>query len=121
MARSWIIRGGRGLKSALETVAAELGLDFESTERRPDVPMHAIDLPRLAVLHTWNDTESAGWVRMLFDQSKIDYELINDDDIKKGRLNRRFDVAHVSIGNSFPPSFERILFDGNEILKRSIG
>ena len=89
---TWIIRSGRGLESALGTVAAELGLDFESTERSPDVPMHAIDLPRLAVLHTWNDTESAGWVRMLFDQSKIDYELINDDDIKKGRLNRRFDV-----------------------------
>ncbi len=89
---SWIIRGGRSLKRALETVAAELGLDFESTERRPDVPTHAIDLPRLAVLHTWDDTQSAGWVRMLFDQSQIRYELINDDDIKKGHLNRRFDV-----------------------------
>jgi hypothetical protein len=89
---SWIIRRGRGLKRALEDVATELGLDFESAPQAPDVPMHAIDLPRLAVLHTWNDTQSAGWVRMLFDQSKIRYELINDDDIKKGRLNHRFDV-----------------------------
>jgi len=89
---SWVMRGGRSLRSALDAVAVELGLDFESAPKKPDVPMHAIDLPRLAVLHTWNDTQAAGWVRMLFDQSKIRYELINDDDIKKGRLDRRFDV-----------------------------
>jgi hypothetical protein len=89
---SWIIQRGRDLKSALEEVATELGLNFESAPQAPGVPMHAIDLPRLAVMQTWNDTESAGWVRMLFDQSKIRYELINDDDIKKGRLDRRFDV-----------------------------
>ena len=91
-AGSWVLRGGWGLRDALDAVAAELGLDFESAPRAPDVPMHAIDLPRLAVLHTWNDTQAAGWVRMLFDQSKIRYELINDDDIKQGRLNHRFDV-----------------------------
>jgi hypothetical protein len=91
-AGSWVIRGGRSLRDALDRVATELDLDFESAPDTPSVPMHPIDLPRLAVLHTWNDTQAAGWVRMLFDQSKIDYELINDDDIKKGRLNRRFDV-----------------------------
>jgi hypothetical protein len=91
-AGSWVLRGGWGLRDALDSVAAELGLDFESAAQAPDVPMHAIDLPRLAVLHTWNDTQSAGWVRMLFDQSKIRYELINDDDVKRGRLHQRFDV-----------------------------
>jgi len=91
-AGSWVLRGGSGLWDALDTVAAGLGLDFASAAHAPDVPMHAIDLPRLAVLHTWNDTQAAGWVRMLFDQAKIRYELINDDDIKQGRLNRRFDV-----------------------------
>jgi hypothetical protein len=106
---SWIIRSGRGLKGALETVAAELELDFESAKRAPDVPTHAIDLPRLAVLHTWNDTESAGWVRMLFDQSQIRYELINDDDIKKGRLNRRFDVIlYPNTSNSLKSAIQGI-------------
>ncbi|MFB3118474.1 MAG: hypothetical protein ACE1ZP_06875, partial [Myxococcota bacterium] len=89
---SWIIGAGRGLKNALDVVAKELGLDFASAAKAPDVPTHLLDLPRLAVLHTCNDTQATGWVRMLFDQSKIRYELINDDDIKKGRLHRRFDV-----------------------------
>jgi hypothetical protein len=92
-AGSWVVRGGRSAREALLAVAAELGLDFESAPRAPDVPMHALDLPRLAVLHSWNDTQATGWVRMLFDQSKIRYELINDDDIKRGSLNRRFDVV----------------------------
>jgi hypothetical protein len=89
---SWILSGGSQLKRDLESVAAELSLDFQSADRAPEVAKHAIDLPRLAVMQTWNDTESAGWVRMLFDQSKIRYELINDGDIKKGGLHRRFDV-----------------------------
>ncbi len=106
---SWIIRSGRGLKSELEAVAAELELDFESAQRPPDVPTHAIDLPRLAVMHTWNDTQSAGWVRMLFDQSQIRYELINDDDIKKGRLNRRFDVIlYPNTSNSLKSAIQGI-------------
>jgi hypothetical protein len=73
-------------------VADELGLDFDSAPARPGVPLHALDLPRLAVLHTWNDTQGAGWVRLLFDRSGIRYELINDDDVKQGKLERRFDV-----------------------------
>jgi hypothetical protein len=91
-AGSWIVSGGRGLAAALDAVAAELALDFESAPKTPDVPRHSLDLPRLAVLHTWNDTQAAGWVRMLFDQTDIRYELINDDDVKKGHLERRFDV-----------------------------
>ncbi|MDH5306279.1 MAG: M14 family zinc carboxypeptidase [Myxococcales bacterium] len=89
---SWLVRGRRGVRGALEAVAAELGLDFDSANAPPDVPRHALDLPRLAVLHTWHDTQGTGWVRMLFDQTDIRYELINDDDIKRGQLERRFDV-----------------------------
>jgi len=108
-AGSWVLRGGWGLRDALDGVAAELGLDFESAPDAPDVPTHAIDLPRLAVMHTWNDTESAGWVRMLFDQSKIRYELINDDDIKKGGLNRRFDVIlYPNTSNSLKSAIQGI-------------
>jgi hypothetical protein len=91
-AGSWVVSGGRGLAPALEAVAAELGLDFDSAPARPDAPLHALDLPRLAVLHSWSDTQGAGWVRLLFDQSGIRYELINDDDVKQGKLERRFDV-----------------------------
>ncbi len=76
----------------LERVAAATGLDFTAVAVEPDVAVHKIDLPRLAVLHTWTATQDCGWVRYTMDQENIPYTLINPDDLKEGRLKRRFDV-----------------------------
>jgi hypothetical protein len=73
-------------------VAAELALEVTSTGAAPDVPRHALDLPRLAVLQTWSDTQSPGWVRMIFDEQGIPYTLIMDEDVRKGGLAARFDL-----------------------------
>jgi hypothetical protein len=90
-AGSWIVRGA-GAKGAVDGVARELGLTFVAAASGPDVKRHALDLPRLAVLQTWSDTQGPGWVRMLFDEERIPYTLIMDDDVKKGDLASRFDV-----------------------------
>ncbi len=86
------MRSQPGLLEALRSVGDEWGLDVASATALPEVPRHALDLPRLAVLQTWNDTESAGWVRMIFDDEKVPYTVIMDDDVKRGGLLQRFDV-----------------------------
>lgn len=91
-AGSWIIAAQPGLKETLERAARELGLDVDSSGALPDVPRHSLNFPRLAVLQTWNDTESAGWVRMIFDDEKVPYALLMDEEIRKGSLRDRFDV-----------------------------
>jgi hypothetical protein len=91
-AGSWVLAAQPGLEPALGSVAKELGIEFAPTEAAPKVAKHALDLPRLAVLQTWSDTQSAGWVRMIFDDEKIPYELVMDDDVKRGGLRERFDV-----------------------------
>ena len=91
-AGSWIVSGGAGLSGALGDTAAELGLDFVSAAAAPDVKRHPLDWPRLGVLQTWSDTQSAGWVRMVFDEEKIPYTLLMDEDVKAGNLLSRFDV-----------------------------
>jgi hypothetical protein len=91
-AGSWVIAAQPGLRSALEGLAAELALEIESVSSAPDVKRHPLDLPRLALLQSWADTQSAGWVRMIFDEQKIAYTLIMDDDVRKGGLRERFDV-----------------------------
>ncbi|HEY7515378.1 MAG TPA: M14 family zinc carboxypeptidase, partial [Vicinamibacteria bacterium] len=91
-AGSWIVASQPGLRAALDGVAAELGLDFEPASGAPEVKRHVLDLPRLAVLQAWGDTQSAGWVRMIFDEQKIPYTLVMDDDVRKGMLRERFDV-----------------------------
>jgi hypothetical protein len=91
-AGTWILAEQSGLRSALESVTTDWGLDVRASSVAPDVPRHSIELPRLALLQTWGDTESAGWLRMLFDDEAIPYTLIMDEDVKRGGLEDRFDV-----------------------------
>jgi len=91
-AGSWILTEQKGLKKALEQTAAELAVDFESSPAVPDVPRHESKLPRLAIWHTWADTESVGWIRYVLDREKIPYSYIRDDDIRAGRLLERYDI-----------------------------
>jgi zinc carboxypeptidase len=86
---SWIVQAPR---AAVEEVARRTGLGFTAVATAPDVRRHLVDLPRLAVLHNWIDTQDAGWVRYTFDRAKIPYTSINDDDLKRGNLAERFDV-----------------------------
>jgi len=91
-AGSWVLPAQQGLRAALDQVAAELALEFDSAGALPDVPRHEAPLPRLAVWHTWADTESVGWIRLTLDQQKIPYSYIRDEDIRAGRLREQFDV-----------------------------
>jgi hypothetical protein len=86
---SWIIAAER---TKVERVAAETGLSFTAVMTKPEVRTHKIDLPRLALLHTWTSTQDCGWARYTLDQEGVPYTLINPDDLKEGRLIRRFDV-----------------------------
>lgn len=88
-AGSWLIRAPEG---SAQVIAKRFGLDLVAVDRFPDVPHHTVDLPRLAVLHTWISTQDTGWVRYIFDSEKIPYTLISPEDAKRGRLNQRFDV-----------------------------
>ncbi|HET6373734.1 MAG TPA: M14 family zinc carboxypeptidase, partial [Candidatus Polarisedimenticolia bacterium] len=106
-AGSWILPAQEGLAGALEKVASELALDFESSEgAAPEVARHQATIPRLAVWHTWADTESVGWVRYTLDSEQIPYTYIRDDDIKQGRLRDRFDI--ILYGNNYLDLKEQI-------------
>ncbi len=91
-AGSWILASQRGLKQALEQVSGELALDFASASAAPDVARHAAPVPRLALWHTWDDTESVGWVRLALDQEKVKYDYIRDEEIKAGNLRASWDI-----------------------------
>jgi hypothetical protein len=91
-AGSWVIEAQPGLEPALQAVAAELGVSFTAAETAPPVARHPLDLPRLALLQAWRDTQSAGWLRMVWDDEKVAYALISDDDVRAGNLRARFDV-----------------------------
>ena len=91
-AGSWILPARRGLREALHALADELGLELRSAAELPAAPRHALDLPRLAVLASWSDTQAAGWLRLYLDRAGIPYTFLLDDGVKRGALNDRFDV-----------------------------
>lgn len=88
-AGSWIVQAPA---AAVREVAAKTGLDFTAAAVLPDVRRHVVDLPRLGLLHTWTDTQDAGWARYSLDQTGFPYALVNADDLRRGGLGERFDV-----------------------------
>ncbi len=91
-AGSWIIPAQEGLGPALAGLARELALDVDAVASMPDVPRHEAPMPRLAVWHTWADTQDVGWVRLTLDRERIPYTYIRDEDIRAGELKQKFDV-----------------------------
>jgi len=91
-AGSWVIADQKGLADALARAATELGLDFASASAVPDVARHESRLPRLAVWHTWADTQAVGWIRLVLDRQKVPYAYIRDEDVRAGRLREKYDV-----------------------------
>jgi len=92
-AGSWILPAQKGLYEALASPAySEFHLDFDSADAVPDVPRHESRLPRLAVWHSWADTQAVGWIRLVLDRQKIPYAYIRDEDIRVGRLRDKYDV-----------------------------
>ncbi|MFC5525640.1 M14 family zinc carboxypeptidase [Rhodanobacter ginsengisoli] len=50
-------------------------------------------LPRIALMHTWLDTQTEGWWRMALDNLHVKYDYISTQDVAKiGNLRAKYDV-----------------------------
>ena len=74
--------------------AEKYGIDL--TAKNVDLPYtREITLPRIAVFHSWTDTQAEGWVRFTLEQKGIPYTSIEKDDLKNGNLRKNFDVIII--------------------------
>jgi hypothetical protein len=98
-AGSFIIKAdGSQLRGKLESAAMDLGLTVVAVENLPTVKTHELAVPRIAILHTWTNTQNEGWYRIEFDRLKIPYAYISDQDVRKtADLRKKYDVI------IFPP------------------
>ena len=104
-AGSFIVSGdGARVRSAVES----LGLTAVAMAAAPQVPMHDLDLPRVAVYSTWGGTQDVGWVRYAFDKFDVPYELIFKERVAKGNLRGSYDVIVVPHQGG---SGKRLVFD----------
>jgi hypothetical protein len=93
---SFIIRGVGSAE--LSKAAAELGLKVTALSTAPSVKTHPARAARVALMHTWINTQDEGWWRLTLDQLAVPFTYISTQDVARDAgLRSRFDVI------LFPP------------------
>ena len=86
------------LRQLLEPAVTDLGLKAVGVDKLPTVKTHELAVPRIAIVHTWTNTQNEGWFRIEFDRLQIPYTYISDHVIRNTpKLREKFDVL------IFPP------------------
>jgi hypothetical protein len=105
-AGTWIVRGISG--SDLDKAAAPLHLHVAAASELPSVATHPVPAPRIALMHTWLDTQPEGWWRLALDNLHVPYTYISTQTVAaESDLRSKYDVilfAPVGYGST-----ERIL------------
>lgn len=98
---SFIIKAAENpgdLKQILAGPVADSGLKAIAVEKLPEIKTHLLAVPRIAILHTWTNTQNDGWFRIEFDRLQVPYTYISDQVIRNTpNLRDKFDVI------IFPP------------------
>ena len=93
---SFIIRNvDRG---ALDAETKRLGLKVVAAAA-PSVKMHPVRAARVALMHTWNSTQTEGWWRLALDNMEIPYDYVSTSDVAKTPdLRAKWDVIMMGPG-----------------------
>ena len=83
----------------LDRLTRDLGLQAYGIAAVPNVKLHPARAARVALLHTWQNTQTEGWWRQALDFLQIPYDYISTQDVaKNATLNAKYDVI------LFPPA-----------------
>jgi hypothetical protein len=83
----------------LDRLTKDLGIQAYAVGSAPNVKAHPLRAARIALLHTWQNTQTEGWWRQALDFLQIPYEYISTQDVaRNATLNAKYDVI------LFPPA-----------------
>jgi hypothetical protein len=69
------------------------GLNVWQVAAKPEVPTHKLAAPRIALMHTWIDTQTEGWWRMALDKLGVPYSYISTQTVaREDNLKSKYDV-----------------------------
>jgi hypothetical protein len=94
-AGAWLIPVAGVERAHVEALATRHGFDVVGVTdaQLRGVPRHEMRLPRIAMLHSWRNTQDDGWVRYNLDRMGVPYTYLPEDRLREGRLRERFDVV----------------------------
>ena len=84
---------------ATRNVVKSLGLNGVAAGGAVTARQHSIRVPRIALMHSWLETQNEGWVRYAFDQMGVPYKYISDQSLRRPGTLDEIDVVvfpHVS-------------------------
>lgn len=80
------------LTDRIDETAKALGLTVRGVSEMPDVATHTVEVPRVALVHTWVATpQDAGWWHIAFDKIGIPYTYLGEQELATTDLSQ-FDV-----------------------------
>jgi hypothetical protein len=112
------------VRQRLDGAVKELGLTALAVDKLPEVKTHELAVPRIAILHTWTNTQNDGWYRIEFDRYQIPYSYISDQVVRNTpNLREKFDViifpplggSAQAIVNGIPMRGDPIPWKGSEL------
>ncbi len=89
----------------LDRLTRDLGVQAYGVASVPNVKLHPARAARVALLHTWQSTQTEGWWRQALDFLQIPYDYISTQDVAKSTtLNAKYDVILFPPGGGNPAS-----------------
>ena len=94
-AGAWLIEAASIEADRMAAIAREHGLRVMTAGDRAigDVARHEMDIPRIALLHSWRNTQDEGWVRYTLDQLGVPYAYVGEDELAGADLRAQYDVV----------------------------
>ncbi|HNY40463.1 MAG TPA: M14 family zinc carboxypeptidase [Bryobacteraceae bacterium] len=93
---SFLIRASANpgdLRKQLEAAAADTGVTVQALGKDPGVATHPLAAPRIALVHTWQSTQTEGWFRLALESSAIPFSYISTHTLRDtADLRSQFDV-----------------------------
>ena len=96
-----------------KNAAKDLAIQFLGADAAPTVASHVVKLPRIALLHTWVNTQDEGWFRLALESLEIPYDYISTDDVRDtADLRAKYDAILFPPCNCRPAQVINGLPDG---------
>src|SRR3989304_5064239 len=81
-----------GVERQAREAAEALGLAAVAVREAPEVARHELDLPRIALVHSWQNTQNEGWVRYAFDRFNVPYTYLSTQQLQDSARLANIDV-----------------------------
>lgn len=108
-AGSFILRNAD--RAQVEKAAKELGIKVHATSASLSVATHPLAVPRVAVMHNWQNTQNDGWFRIPMEELKVPYTYVADTRLRENQnLREKFDVIVLPpMGGGGPAGLSAVL------------